>query len=223
MDLFTISSSPRVTFLKCFDHFSHSIDSLVQTIASRSTHLLDIPRVRLQIPQSHFIDKFVRLQSVRKILFVGQNNSRNTPLHSFVVENGEKFVASLCHTGDVRRVNDENKSFGSLVIMSPQRSNLFLAPDIPHCEGDVFDGCHFFDVETDGGNCRHIFVQFQLVQNRCLSCCVQAEKKDACTLRTELTQGLGKFRQPQTHGYCCMYTYESVEFVCYYSLLFSVN
>lgn len=52
--------------------------------------------------------------------------------------------------------------------MSPQRSDLVLATNIPHVEFDVLVR-HRLDVESHRGDRRHILAQLQLVQNRRLA------------------------------------------------------
>jgi hypothetical protein len=50
--------------------------------------------------------------------------------------------------------------------MSPQRTDLVLAADIPDIELCVFvrDG---LDVEADGGNCGDVLVELELVEDCC--------------------------------------------------------
>ena len=49
-------------------------------------------------------------------------------------------------------------------VMSPERTNLVLAADVPYGEGDIFV-FYRFHVETDGRDRRHDFTQFQFVKD----------------------------------------------------------
>ena len=57
--------------------------------------------------------------------------------------------------------------------MTPQRTDLVLAADVPDSEADVLV-LHRLHVEPDGGNSGHDLAQLQLVKNRRLTSSVQA-------------------------------------------------
>ncbi len=61
-------------------------------------------------------------------------------------------------------VYHEDKTLGILVVVSPQRSNLILSSNIPHCKANIliFDGLY---VETNGWNGGYNLTQLELVKN----------------------------------------------------------
>lgn len=97
-----------------------------------------------------------------------------------------QFCASFLDTLLVLRIDDEDESLGSGVVMSPKRSDLVLPSDVlsfgeyvsygaetarrgwtdPYVEFDVLvrDG---FDVEADCRYRRNGLIQLEFVQNRC--------------------------------------------------------
>ena len=59
-----------------------------------------------------------------------------------------KFLLRLVDSFPVLTVNNENESLCSGVVMSPERSNLVLSPDVPHIEFHILVR-HGFYIETD--------------------------------------------------------------------------
>lgn len=97
-------------------------------------------------------------------MLVGEHQKQSI-LHFTVVDDLVQFRASLLHTGGIARVNHEDQSLCTGVIVSPERSDLVLTTDIPDVELDVLVG-HTLDVESDGGNGSHVLVaEFKFVKN----------------------------------------------------------
>jgi len=81
-----------------------------------------------------------------QILLVGENQEKSIS-ELILVQHTLEFLSGLNNTVAIVRVNDEDNTLGVLEVMSPQRSNLVLSTNIPHCELNVlvFDG---LDVES---------------------------------------------------------------------------
>ena len=75
-----------------------------------------------------------------------------------------QFFPSLNNTVAIVAVDDENDTLRVLEIMSPERSDLVLATNVPHGKLDVliFDS---LDVESDCRDSCDDFTKFQLVQD----------------------------------------------------------
>jgi hypothetical protein len=56
-------------------------------------------------------------------------------------------MLTLVHTIPIVGVDHEDDTLRVLVIVTPQRADLVLATDIPHCEADVLI-LHRLDVEA---------------------------------------------------------------------------
>lgn len=59
-------------------------------------------------------------------------------------------------------------------VVSPKRSNLVLATDVPHVEFDILVG-NRLDVESDGRNGRHVLAELELVQDGRLSSGIETQ------------------------------------------------
>lgn len=98
------------------------------------------------------------------ILLVGKDQQESI-LHFAIVDDLVEFRASLLQTGGVARIHHEDQALCAGVVVSPERSNLVLAADIPHIELDILIG-NTLDVEADGGDRSHVLVaEFQFVEN----------------------------------------------------------
>ena len=84
--------------------------------------------------------------SHRQILFVGKNQKKSIP-EFVLVQHPLQFLPGLNHTVAVVAVDHEDDALRVLEVMSPERPDLVLSSDIPHCELDVLvlDG---LDVEA---------------------------------------------------------------------------
>jgi hypothetical protein len=82
----------------------------------------------------------------RQILLVGEDEEDGIT-ELILVEHALEFLASLDDTVTIVAVDDEDDTLGVLEVMSPERANLVLTTNIPHCELDVLvlDG---LDVEA---------------------------------------------------------------------------
>ena len=84
----------------------------------------------------------------RKILLVGKDEE-NGVTELVLVEHALELLASLDDTVAIVAVDDEDDALGVLEVMPPERADLVLATDIPHCELDVLV-LHRLDVEAWG-------------------------------------------------------------------------
>lgn len=76
-----------------------------------------------------------------------------------------EFLSCFIYSRSVVRINNKNQPLGAGEVMSPERSNLVLAADIPNVELDVLV-CNRLDVEADCRNSGDILPELQLVQDR---------------------------------------------------------
>ena len=79
-------------------------------------------------------------------MFVGKDQEESIAQLVFV-QHPLQLLTRLNNTISVVAVNDEDDALGILEVMSPQRPNLVLSTDVPHCELNVlvFNG---FNVEA---------------------------------------------------------------------------
>ena len=84
--------------------------------------------------------------------------------------------------------------------MSPEKSNLVLTADVPHCEGDVLvlDSLH---VETNSGDSCDDLTELELVEDCGLTSGIETNHENAhLLLAKEALPDLGKH---STHFLCC--------------------
>lgn len=80
------------------------------------------------------------------------------------MNDASEFSAGLIHAVAVVGVNDEDQALGARKVVSPERTDLVLTADIPNIKLGVLVS-DSLDVEADGGDRRHVLVQFEFVQN----------------------------------------------------------
>ena len=78
----------------------------------------------------------------------------------------------------VRTVHYEDQPVSTNEVVPPQWTDLVLPANVPHGERDVFDRRQRLDIESDGGYGIDDLVQFQLVQDSGLACCIQSQHED---------------------------------------------
>lgn len=81
-----------------------------------------------------------------QILLVGEDQENGIP-QLVLVEHALELLTGLDDTVAIVAVDDEDDTLGVLEVMSPQRTNLVLATDIPHGELNVLV-LDSLDVET---------------------------------------------------------------------------
>ena len=82
----------------------------------------------------------------RQILLVGEDKEESVP-QLVLVQHPLELLAGLNNTVAIVAVDDEDDTLGVLEVMPPERTDLVLASDIPHGEGDVLV-LDCLDVET---------------------------------------------------------------------------
>ena len=122
------------------------------------------------------------------ILLVGKDQQQGI-LHFAVLNDTGQLSASLVHAIAIDRVNDEDQALGAREVVSPQRTDLVLTADVPDVEFGVLV-CDGLDVETDRGDCRHVLVQLEFVEDGCLGTSGQH------------IVALGRKRMADTHWSC---------------------
>jgi len=161
------------------------VKSLVQTVARCSAGRLDIPVSVPQTVQSQLVSDFSSVHRVRQILFVGEDEQdRLTQL--VLGQHPHQLVPRLADPFPVVTVHHEDEPLGVLEVMSPQRSDLVLATDVPHGEADVLV-LDRLNVETDGRYCGDNFSQFELVEDGCFTGSIQPHHQYPHFLLTEQT------------------------------------
>lgn len=86
------------------------------------------------------------VQTYRQILLVGKDQKKGIT-ELVLVKHSLKFLTGLRNTLPIVGVDDEDDALGVLEIMPPQWTNLVLATNVPHGEGDVLV-LYGLDIET---------------------------------------------------------------------------
>lgn len=86
------------------------------------------------------------MSTYRKILLVGENQQAGVA-QLVLVQHALELLTGLNNTVAIVAVDDKDDTLGVLEVVPPQRTDLVLATDIPHGEGDVLV-LHSLDVET---------------------------------------------------------------------------
>lgn len=83
-------------------------------------------------------DPWVSMQweAYRQILLVGKDQKEGVS-ELVLVQHTLQLLASFHHTIAIVAIDHENDTLGVLEVMPPQRSDLVLSSNIPHCELDV--------------------------------------------------------------------------------------
>jgi hypothetical protein len=71
-----------------------------------------------------------------KILLIGEDKEDGVT-ELVLVKHALQLLASLDNTVTIVAVDNEDDALGVLEVMSPERTDLVLTTDIPHCELDV--------------------------------------------------------------------------------------
>ena len=125
------------------------IEAVVQTVAREGAGALDVPFSALDSVQGEFLGDFGDTHDTL-VLFVGED--QDDGVSEFLLsKHPVEFLLGEVNTVFVRGVNDENQSLSVLVVVSPQKSDFVLSPNVPDGEFDflVFES---FDVESNRGN-----------------------------------------------------------------------
>jgi len=136
-------------------------ETFVESITRSSAGRLDIPGALSETVKTKLVGDFGSVHGVRKILFVGKDKEKCVTELIFV-EHSLEFLTCLHNTISVIGVDDKDDALGVLEVMPPQRPNLVLTANIPHCELDVlvFNG---FNVEADCGNGGDNFTELEFI------------------------------------------------------------
>ena len=86
--------------------------------------------------------------------------------------------AAAKRSGSFVQIDDEDNRLTSGEIVAPEHANPVSASDVPHLQSDVLV-LDTLDIETDRGDRARDLAQLQLVEDRGLARCVQADHYDA--------------------------------------------
>jgi hypothetical protein len=75
-----------------------------------------------------------------------------------------QLLPRLIYPRPITSINDKDKALSASVVVPPQWTDLVLAADIPDVEFAAIDD-DSFDVETDGGDCGYVLVEFDFVED----------------------------------------------------------
>jgi len=156
---------------------SEPLKTFVETVTGGSAGGLDEPSPLSETVKTKLVGDLCGVHGIRQILFVGEDKEHGIP-ELILVQHALQLLTSFNYTIAIVAVDDEDDALSVLEIMSPERSDLVLSTDIPHCELNVLvlDG---LDVEADCGNGGDDFAELELIQDRGLSGSVQANHQDA--------------------------------------------
>jgi len=128
-------------------------------------------------------------------LLVGENEQEGVTELIFI-QHALEFVTGLANTIAIVGIHDKDDALRVLEVVTPQGTDLVLAPDIPNGEGDilVFNG---LNVETDGGDGGDNLTELELIEDCGLARSVQPDHEDAHLLLAK--EALEQFRDGETH------------------------
>lgn len=158
---------------RCFHIVGEPGQTLEQTFSRSRARWHDVPDLVLELVELQGISNFLWFHGVSDVLLVGEYKEK-TVLHFSVVDDAVKLLLGLLDSGPVGRVNDKDQTLCAAKVVSPERSNLVLATDVPHVEFNVLVG-NRLDVESDGRNGRHVLAELELVQDGCLSSGIETQ------------------------------------------------
>jgi len=167
------------------------LQTFVETVTGSSASGLNVPSTLSQTVETQLVCDLGGVHGVWQILLVGENQQNGIP-QLILVQHALQLLSGLNNTITIVAINNEDDTLGVLEVMSPERSDLVLSTDIPHCELNVLvlDG---LDIETDSGDCGNDLAKLQLIQNGCLSCSIQTDHQNSHLLfAPELVEELGE-------------------------------
>jgi len=167
------------------------LQTLVKTISGGSASGLNVPSTLSQAVQTQLICDLCGVHGIWQILLVGEYQ-KNGISELILVQHTLQLLTSLDNTVTIVTIDNEDDTLSVLEVMSPQRTDLVLATDIPHGELDVLV-LDSLDVEADGGNRGDDLAELQLVKDCGLPGCVETNHQDAHValpkeLRKDLTE-----------------------------------
>ena len=122
------------------------VEAFVKTFTVGGAGGLDVPVPVSERVEVEFVGDFGGSHGVWEILLVGKYKEDCVP--KFILgKHPCKFLPSFSDTFTVVAVNHKDEALSVLEVVTPQRSNLVLATDIPDREGNVFI-LDSFDVEA---------------------------------------------------------------------------
>jgi len=159
------------------ERVAQPFETFVETVTGSSAGGLDIPSALSETVETKLVGDLSSVHGIRKILLVGKDKEKSVA-QLILVEHALKFLTSLDNTISVVGVDNKDDTLGILKVMSPERSNLVLATNVPNCELDVLvlDG---LNVETNRRNSGDNFTQLELVQDSGLSGSIKTNHQDS--------------------------------------------
>lgn len=131
-----------------FQLFGKPIESTLDPVPGLDTDSIDAPSVVLDFVQAELLDNVLGFETRGQVLFVGENEE-NRVLDFRVEKQLLQLLLGRFEGVGIGTVNDEDHSFGALVVDVPYLSKTVLAPQIPGLHVDVFV-LDFLVVGADG-------------------------------------------------------------------------
>jgi len=177
------------------ERVAQPFETFVETVTRSSAGGLNVPGPLSETVQTKLVGDFSRVHGIWKILFVGKNQEQGIA-QLILVEHSLELLTCLNNTISVIRVDHEDDTLGILEVMPPQRSDLVLPTNVPHCELDVLV-LDSLDVEADSGNRGDNLTKLELVQNGGFSGSVKTDHQNSHLFLSP--QSIKQLRECETH------------------------
>ena len=89
-----------------------------------------------------------------------------------------ELFSGIINSVSIVGVNDEDKTLGVLIVVSPEESNLVLTAYIPHCETDVLV-VNSLDIEANGWNGGDDLTELELVEDGGLTSSIETDHENS--------------------------------------------
>mmetsp|Transcript_123679 Transcript_123679/g.346365 ORF Transcript_123679/g.346365 Transcript_123679/m.346365 type:complete len:267 (+) Transcript_123679:81-881(+) len=172
------------------------IEALVETVAGGGARALDEPLPVPQVVEPQLLSDLRRRHGVGEVLLVREDEQHRLA-HLLLAQHFRELLPGVLDSVAVAAVDHVDQPVCALVIVAPQLPDLVLAAHVPHGEAQVLV-LHRLDVEADGRDGRHDLAELELVQDRGLARCIEADHEDAHLLLTH--EALPDLREGEAHG-----------------------
>jgi hypothetical protein len=113
--------------------------------------------------ETELVSDFRHRHGVGQILLVGEHQQSGIA-KLILAQHLLELLVGLADTITIVGIDDEDQALSVLEVVAPQRTDLVLTSDVPHCKVDVLV-LDCFDVETDRWDGGDDFTELQLVQD----------------------------------------------------------
>merc|ERR1712083_897353 len=177
------TATPKQSLALLGESRREPVEALVETVASGGARGLDVPVALAKRVEAELVGDLRGVHGIRQILLVGEDQEDRFA-ELVLVEHAVELVARLADAVTIVGVDNKDDALRVLVVVTPQRSDLVLASNIPHRERDVLvlDG---LDVEANGRDGGNDLAKLQLVEDGRLAGGIEANHEDAHILLAE--------------------------------------